>query len=448
VAAQQGLPARRPGATARGAGRSSAVLVVLLLGLTGCGVPGAGVAPTSPSTARTTRVPAPTTPGDGTASERSASPTTTRSSPAPSDAASDPPSAAPRPGAGCRAAAGRLSLRDQVGQLLMVAVTSTGPTAAQEQAVRASRAGSILLLANSTAGTRSTASLVRRLRGAADRPRLDSGARVDVLLAADQEGGLVQRLRGPGFSDIPAATGQRDLPDDRLRRDAERWGDQLRRADVDADLAPVADVVPADLVGVNEPVGRLRRGYGPDPATVAAKVGAFTTGMDRAGVATAVKHFPGLGRVRGNTDTARRVVDTTTTRHDPALRGFAAAVGAGVDMVMVSSAIYRRIDADAPAAFSTVVVEGMVRGDLGFDGVVVSDDLSAAALSAWSPQQRALRFVGAGGDLLVVGDAASVPAMTDALLARAGADPAFARRVEQSTGRVLALKARRGLTRC
>ena len=68
---------------------------------------------------------------------------------------------------------------------------------------------------------------------------------------------------------------------------------------------------------MNAPIGRLRRGYGSSPRTVAAKAAAFVEGMDRAGVATAVKHFPGLGRVRGNTDFARRVVDGETTRTRP-----------------------------------------------------------------------------------------------------------------------------------
>ena len=88
--------------------------------------------------------------------------------------------------------------------------------------------------------------------------------------------------------------------------------------------------------------------------------------MDRAGVATAVKHFPGLGRVRGNTDYASRVVDTKTTRDDAALAGFRAAVDAGADMVMVSSASYRKIDAEHRAAFSTVIMDEMLREDLGF----------------------------------------------------------------------------------
>ena len=137
---------------------------------------------------------------------------------------------------------------------------------------------------------------------------------------------------------------------------------------------------------------------------------AFTSGMGEAGIATAVKHFPGIGEVRGNTDFATRVVDTTTTRRDPALSGFQAAVDAGVDMVMVSSVIYTRIDESRQAAFSRTVVDGMIRQDLGFEGVVISDDLAAAAVRDLSPERRAVDFVRA------VGARVSVP-VHDALLA-------------------------------
>ena len=157
---------------------------------------------------------------------------------------------------------------------------------------------------------------------------------------------------GPGFTSIPAASEQARLSDADLARRATSWGKQLRAAGIDADLAPVADVVPTRLGSANEPIGRLHRGYGPSPKTVAAKVAAFTRGMDAAGVATAVKHFPGLGAVRGNTDFVRHVVDRTTTRHDATLAGFAAGVHARADMVMVSSAYYAEIDPGHRAAFS------------------------------------------------------------------------------------------------
>ena len=325
----------------------------------------------------------------------------------------------------------------------MVAVGSTGMSPAQERAVRRSRAGSVLLLGQSTAGTAGTADVVRDIRSAADEP-----AGTQVLLAADQEGGLVQRLSGRGFDDIPSAVRQAELDDAQLARDAETWGEQLGRAGIDANLAPVADVVPRELGTRNEPIGKLRRGYGSSPATVAGKVQAFTTGMDRADIATAVKHFPGLGRVRGNTDFEQRVVDSTTTRTDGGLRGFAAAVSAGVDMVMVSSAVYDRIDPERQAVFSPTVIEGMIRGDLGFTRVVISDDLSAAAVRDVPAEERALGFVLAGGDLMIVADPASVLAMAEALVQRGGRDRAFAERVEESAGRVLAVKARRGLADC
>jgi beta-N-acetylhexosaminidase len=181
---------------------------------------------------------------------------------------------------------------------------------------------------------------------------------------------------------------------------------------------------------------------------VAAKVAAFTEGMDRAGVATAVKHFPGLGRVRGNTDFVSRVVDTRTRRHDAALAGFSAAVDAGADMVMVSSAYYRRIDAEHRAVFSPMIMEEMLRKDLRFSGVVISDDLAAAAMRVVSPEDRARRFLAAGGDLLIIGDASLATRMADAIKDKASNDPAFAKRVISGAARVLAMKQRRGLAEC
>ena len=268
------------------------------------------------------------------------------------------------------------------------------------------------------------------------------------MLAADQEGGLVQRLKGPGFARIPSARVQAKQSDAELRRNAYDWGRQLKEAGIDANLAPVADVVPMSMILVNKPIGQLRRGYGPSPERVAAKVTAFTKGMDRAGVATAVKHFPGLGRVRGNTDFVSRVVDTKTTRDDAALAGFSAAIDAGADMVMVSSAFYNKIDDDHRAAFSTLIMEEMLRKDLGFSGVVISDDLAAAAMHVLPPEQRARRFIRAGGDLLIVGEAKLATPMAEAIKREASDNPAFEKRVTNSAVRVVAMKQRRGLAEC
>jgi beta-N-acetylhexosaminidase len=337
----------------------------------------------------------------------------------------------------------KMSRSEQAGQLLVVAVSSRGIRPSEESIVDRTRAGSVLLLGNSRAGMQAIRGVVGRVRDAARSPE-----GVAVMLAADQEGGLVQRLRGPGFTRIPSATVQAKQSDAQLRRNARDWGRQLRSAGIDANLAPVADVVPAGMVRINQPIGLLRRGYGPSPKTVAAKVTAFTEGMNEAGVATAVKHFPGLGRVRGNTDYMRRVVDRSTTRDDPALRGFSAAIDADVDMVMVSSAFYRKIDDEHRAAFSAMIINEMLRKDLGFSGIVISDDLAAAAMRTLPPDERALRFIRAGGDLLIIGDPSLATTMADAIKDEASDDPAFAKRVSESAARVVAMKERRGLAQC
>ena len=344
---------------------------------------------------------------------------------------------------GCDQVVEEMTPSERVGQLLMVGVSSRGISDSEKTIIEETRAGSIILLGNTTAGKSAVRRVVSEVREATRSP---DGVR--VMLAADQEGGRVQRLKGSGFATIPTARVQAKQSDAELRRNAYDWGRELKEAGINTNLAPVADVVPMSMAWVNQPIGQLRRGYDSSPKKVAAKVTAFTEGMDRAGVATAVKHFPGLGRVRGNTDYVSRVVDTRTTRHDDALAGFRAAIDAGTDMVMVSSAFYRRIDAEHRAAFSTMIMEEMLREDLGFSGVVISDDLAAASMRVLPPEERARRFIRAGGDLLIVGDARLATTMADAIKREASDNSAFEKRVTNSATRVVAMKERRGLAQC
>jgi beta-N-acetylhexosaminidase len=325
----------------------------------------------------------------------------------------------------------------------MVGVPSSGLSASTARTLSSTRTGSVIFLGNTDVGVDGVEDLADDVRDAARRP-----AGIRTLLAVDQEGGTVQRLKGPGFADIPSARTQGTWSTARLRSSADKWGKELREADIDANLAPVADVVAASMTNVNQPIGVLRRNFGFDPKVVAGHAAAFVAGMDRAGIGTAVKHFPGLGAVRGNTDLVTRVVDSSTTRHDRDLAGFQAAVKAGVDMVMVSSAYYSRIDPDNRAAFSPTVIRGMIRKDLGFGGVVVSDDLAAPGTQDLKPGTRAVRFLRAGGDLIIVGDPGQVAAMADAVRQRAADDVDFRAVVTAAARRVLALKTHRGLADC
>jgi beta-N-acetylhexosaminidase len=247
---------------------------------------------------------------------------------------------------------------------------------------------------------------------------------------------------------MPSEVDQGAWPPGTLRSAAAQWGTELRAAGVNLDLAPVMDVVPAGTAASNAPIGALDRDYGADPASTGAHGAAFIQGMTDAGVATVAKHFPGLGRVTGNTDFTSNVVDTVTTTDDPYLNSFRAAVAAGAPMMMVALATYTRIDPDRLAAFSPIVMR-LLRDGLGFAGVIVSDDLGEAqAVQSIPAGTRAIDFISAGGDLATSQDLGPAETMAAAVLAKASADPAFRALVDAAARRVLAAKRAAGLLPC
>ncbi|AQP43689.1 glycoside hydrolase family 3 N-terminal domain-containing protein [Tessaracoccus flavus] len=341
----------------------------------------------------------------------------------------------------CRDVASSLSPAEQVGQLFMIGVDTGGLDEATRSAIANARVGSVVLLGNTSAG----ASPIRQLT--AELGSLGSH-RVPVLIAVDQEGGTVQRLKGEGFSSIPSAREQGALAEGDLRAAAQQWGEELREVGVHYDLAPVADVVSEAKRGTNEPIGQLNRDYGSDPEAVSQSIVEFVEGMGAASVATSVKHFPGLGEVVTNTDFGI-ATDDVIEADGESLEPFAAAIDAGVDSVMVSSAVFTKIDPDNEGVFSSVVIEDLLRDDLGFDGVVIADDLGAAkSVSGVAPADRALRFFDAGGDLLINANPSLMATMADATLGRAQSDAEFADRVLDSVERVLRLKSGVGLVDC
>ncbi|MCU1471998.1 glycoside hydrolase family 3 N-terminal domain-containing protein [Amnibacterium sp.] len=360
---------------------------------------------------------------------------------APVRAASAPPAPAPSvstaPTADGRAAAlvAAMTPDERAGQLLMTAAT-VPDLHGLAAAVRRYHLAGVMIRGRSGGGTAAVARALVPVRAAAP-------ADLPLLTATDQEGGTVQVLSGPGFSAIPSAVQQGRGSTAATRADGERWGRELARAGVRLDLAPVADVPCADTLQDNPPVANLRRQYSSDPAAAGGHVAAFIRGMAAAGVGTTVKHFPGLGCVRENTDTDRRVVDTETTVDSVRLRSFSAGLDAGAGFVMMSSAEYSRIDPGVPALFSSRIVQGLLRGRLGFTGVVMSDDLGgAAAVDRWSSGQRAVKFVRAGGDLLLDIVPADLGPMHEALVREAAADPAFSAALTAAAERVVAARIR------
>ncbi|MBB3678323.1 glycoside hydrolase family 3 N-terminal domain-containing protein [Modestobacter versicolor] len=332
----------------------------------------------------------------------------------------------------------RLDLGQQVGQLLMIGVPVQDPVAGYA-ALSDVPVGGLFLYGRSSASVEEVTAQVAQLQAAAPLP---------LEVAVDQEGGAVQTLRGPGFGSVPSALEQARLPLPELAAATSEWAGWLRTAGITMDLGPVADTVPAGREADNPPIGAFDRQYGSDPEQVAAAVGTVVTAMQDVGVAATVKHFPGLGRVEVNTDTDVGATDPETSADDPYLAPFAAAVDQRVAAVMVSSATYPQLDPDRLALFSPAVI-GLLRDQLGFDGVVISDDVGpAVALSGTPVGERAVDAVAAGVDVVLDKDATHAAPMAQALADRAGADPAFADRVRESAGRVLALKERFGLLTC
>jgi beta-glucosidase-like glycosyl hydrolase len=266
-------------------------------------------------------------------------------------------------------------------------------------------------------------------------------------VATDQEGGAVQALSGPGFRDLPQALDQGALPPADLAALADGMGADLAAAGVDLDLAPVADVVPPGTAARNAPIGAFSRQYGDAADEVATAAGAVVHGLGAHGVTATVKHFPGLGAVRGNTDHTAGVTDTTTARDSAQVAAFGTlAQLAEHPFVMVSSATYALIDGAAPAVFSPVVVTDLLRGALGFRGVVMTDDVGdAEAVQSVPAGDRAVRFLQAGGTLVLTVRASVYPAMLQAVLDRDAADPAFAGVVDSAVQTALVAKARAGL---
>lgn len=380
----------------------------------------------------------------GASSAGSASTSTKPTTPAPSTAApSTTAAASATASASAPATAGALegwSLEEKVGQLMMVGVDATSPQAVSTDAVASHHVGNIFVAGRTTAGSQAVQKVISTFTSKVGPATTHD---TPMLVATDQEGGEVQVLSGSGFSDLSSAVDQSTQPRDRLEASARTWGKELADVGVNMNLAPVVDLVDIDRPAANEPIGRWGREYGHDAATVSSQAGAFAEGMRASGVIPTYKHFPGLGRVTANTDTSAGVIDSTTTRgSDAAVGVFASAIAAGAQVIMVSSATYALIDPSAPAVFSSTIVTDMLRTEMGFSGVVITDDVSAAAqVQGVAAGERAVRAVRAGCDIVLASADPTVAAdMVKALIAAAQSDPAFAARVDESAARVLALK--------
>lgn len=341
-----------------------------------------------------------------------------------------------------REAVASMGMDERIGQLIMVPLCSGCDVTTVARTVNDTHAGSILVTGTWNAGTASVRQAVEHVSSSA----VSDAASPQLLVATDQEGGTVQHLRGEGFSAMPTPVEQGTLSAQELRAQAGKWGSELAQAGITTDLAPVVDTLGIERTS-NAPIGALSRDFGLDATGNALHAQAFMQGMADTGIATVIKHFPGLGAVTGNTDfTAQGIVDTSTGVDSPQLAAFRQALDSQPSMVMMSLATYTLLDPHAPAAFSPVIVNQLLRGRYGYRNVVISDSLSAQAVSSIDATQLGVRFVEAGGDIACIGESSLVAPIVAGLRTRSSQDADFAHTVTTAATRVMALKHRMGLT--
>ncbi len=269
------------------------------------------------------------------------------------------------------------------------------------------------------------------------------------FITLDQEGGAVERLtKDVGFAEIPnaATIAARETPDEAEAIYAE-MAKGIVAEGFTVNFGPVADL---NTNPNNQVIAKFGRAFGANAATVTDYDRAFIAAHHGVGLATALKHFPGHGS--STADSHEGFVDITKTWSEKELEPYRALIGEGVvDMVMVGHlyhADYADGDEQTPSSLSARWIDGVLRTDLGFDGVVISDDLEMGAiLDHFSLEETVIRGVEAGMDVLLFSNTAyQRPGLSKEVLAilvkEAEADPAFKARIEQSYNRIVALKAR------
>ncbi len=337
-------------------------------------------------------------------------------------------SSPPRPAARHEPAAGKHSVQSPgalVDRVMLVGFDGSGPEADIVSELGNHHYGGVLIGASNWQASKADGKLTDALRASVEGAGLPA-----PLIAIDQEGGDNRTLSsiGPETSeaDIGAAA------DAGAARDwAEAAGVDLARAGIDLNLAPIADVG-----SINSPVAG--RTFSDDAGVVAAMTAAAVQGCERAGVACAVAHFPGLGAASQDTDEGPATVglDAATLRRRD-LVPFRAAFAADAPAVVVSHGLYAAFDPITPASLSPTITTDMLRDELGFQGVAISDDLDAGALSAGGqPGRSAVSAINAGIDLVQVSDPGDVKRVRLALLEALRSGEISESRMSEAAGRV------------
>jgi beta-N-acetylhexosaminidase len=321
-----------------------------------------------------------------------------------------------------------------IGQKLMVAMAGTTPSADLLGRIRRGEVGGVILFGANISTAGQVAALTAQLRAAAA-----AGGQPPLLISTDQEGGSVKRIpwAPPTLSpsQMVAAGGSSVALDQ-----GKRTGAALAALGINLDLAPVADV-PASTSSFMYQQGRT---WSFNATTTTTYSNAFTTGLRQGAELPTMKHFPGIGYAVLNTDTHPVTITASATALSPGLLPYRTAIANGIPMIMLSNATYTAYDGSNAAGWSSAICSTLLRQNLGFLGVTITDSLTGTAASRGVSQTYlSLRAAKAGTDMiLVTGSEASTRLVYSGLLAAAQDGSIATSTLRASYDRILALKSR------
>lgn len=345
--------------------------------------------------------------------------------------------------AGLAVPAAAQTLEQMAGQMIVLGFAGDAPSDKSVVALRAEIAagdiGGVMYLKTNVASQQAVVAMNAAFR--------EASPDLPPFISVDQEGGLVERLtKAVGFKEIPdAATIARTMKVSQVRPLFNEQARGLADWGFNVNFAPVVDL---NINPDNQVITKFGRSFGSGAVTVTVYAEQVIAAHHQMGLLTALKHFPGHGS--STADSHEGYVDITRTRKDSELDPYRALIEQGYDdMIMVGHLIDTKVDESGlPASLSPKWIEGVLRGELGFKGVVITDDLEMGAIRQhYDLRETVTRAVRAGVDLLLFSNTAKPRAslgdeIRAILVAEAEADPAFKARIEESYQRIVALKSR------
>lgn len=286
-----------------------------------------------------------------------------------------------------------MSLEEKAGQLFLVSFQGESLDEQTKSFLKANHFGNVILFSKNTGGKDKIAALTAEIQ-----KEIQANTNFPALIGIDQEGGTITRIKDAWYPGAMAAAAAGDA--EKVRQMGEYLGQDLRLLGINLNFAPVCDInsnPQNPVIGV--------RSYGDTPETVAKYSQAFLLGLREGGVLACAKHFPGHGDTATDSHYGLPIIDKSMQElKENELIPFQNAVENQIPAVMTSHILFPQIAQDVPATLSKEILTGLLREEMGFDGLIITDGMRMQAITKYYGLEKAcVQAINAGADLLITG---------------------------------------------